>query len=400
MLAGLVPGMPSAKALCRITDSIAIDTSSHNAIDELQALVNKENASEVSSGWIVMLGYELGRSIEPSCSLDALESSIPPVIAMRWEGAWVEHGDGLSWIGDQDTKIPLETYTSEPEPAAIGAARSSMGRRAYIDRVVRTLEYIKAGDIYQANIAHHLSAPYAGSGATLASALFRSADPAFGAAFNFNHAGHEHSVVSISPELFLDFDPITRLLSTRPMKGTRPAHADPDELFHATKDRAELNMIVDLMRNDLGRVCDFGSMRVTMPRTIERHGSGVLQATASVQGRMRESCDLSDALRACFPPGSVTGAPKIRAMQIIEELEARPRGPYCGSILVINDAGAFVSSVGIRTAHLTSGVLSYAAGAGIVADSVPEDEWEETLVKASVLETALGIDLSAVRASR
>jgi anthranilate/para-aminobenzoate synthase component I len=181
------------------------------------------------------------------------------------------------------------------------------------------------------------------------------------------------------------------------MKGTRPAHADPDELRDSPKDRAELNMIVDLMRNDLGRVCEFGSLRVTDPRTIERHGSGVLQATATIQGRLRESSDLSDVLTACFPPGSVTGAPKVRAMQIIDEIEARDRGAYCGSVLVLDDSGAFVSSVGIRTAHIANGVLSYSAGAGIVADSVPEDEWAETLTKAEILATALGVDLSSLK---
>ena len=272
-----------------------------------------------------------------------------------------------------------------------------MGREQYIRAVDRVQEYIRAGDIYQANIAHHIRVPFDGSARSVASAMFDAADPAFGAAVSFEHNNERHQVLSVSPELFLAFDPDSRTLRTRPMKGTRPGTADPNELMHAPKDRAELNMIVDLMRNDLGRVCELGSVRVTHPRTIEHHGSGVLQATASVEGILRDPCALSDILRACFPPGSVTGAPKIRAMQIIEQIEHTPRGPYCGSVLVLNDAGAFVSSVGIRTAHITGGELRYASGAGIVADSVPEQEWEETMTKAMILERALGVDLTGLR---
>src|SRR5690606_41029741 len=147
------------------------------------------------------------------------------------------------------------------------------------------------------------------------------------------------AVVSASPELFFAFDPTSRRIVTRPMKGTRPGGADPRELDRAEKDRAELNMIVDLMRNDLGRLCEFGTVRVEAAREIERHGaeetkrrrdgeaeregagSGILQATATVSGRVREGLGIADVLAAAFPGGSVTGAPKIRAMQITDELE-------------------------------------------------------------------------------
>jgi para-aminobenzoate synthetase component 1 len=178
------------------------------------------------------------------------------------------------------------------------------------------------------------------------------------------------------------------------MKGTRPAGGDEAELASAEKDRAELNMIVDLMRNDLGRVCRFGSVRVEEPRAIERHGP-VLQATATVSGRVRGGLDLADVLGAGFPPGSVTGTPKIRAMQIIGELEGGPRGPYCGCIGLIDRGGRARLNVAIRTALLTevgTGVwdLEFPVGAGIVADSDPEAEWRETLDKAGVLTGVAG----------
>jgi anthranilate/para-aminobenzoate synthase component I len=153
------------------------------------------------------------------------------------------------------------------------------------------------------------------------------------------------------------------------------------------------------MRNDLGRVCEFGSVRVDEPRVIERHGGrgegGVWQGVATVSGTVRAGLDLADVLRATFPPGSVTGAPKIRAMQIIDELEPVPRGPYCGAIGFISDCGRAAFNVAIRTAVLHSRApgagpdgpwtLDYSVGAGIVADSRPDLEWRETLAKAGAL---------------
>jgi anthranilate/para-aminobenzoate synthase component I len=181
------------------------------------------------------------------------------------------------------------------------------------------------------------------------------------------------------------------------MKGTRPISGDPAELRASEKDRAELNMIVDLMRNDLGRVCEFGSLRVDAPREVESHGAlqststpGILQGVATVSGTVRADQQLPGLLRAAFPPGSITGAPKVRAMQIISELEPLPRGPYCGCIGFLSDSGRAQFSVAIRTAVLTKAAPSelwnvrYGIGAGIVADSDPGSEWRETLIKARI----------------
>lgn len=400
LISGLVPGLEGAAALCRITTTTILTDADPDPLATLGSLVDAGRKPSFASGWIILLGYELGRTIEPKTRTRAYGSAVPPIVALRWEGAWLTQGESTQWVGPIDRQIPLDESARHGADFELGRAVSSMGRERYIRAVQRVKEYIRAGDIYQANIAHHIRVPFAGSARALASALFETADPAYGAAISFEHDNAEHQIVSVSPELFLAFDPDSRTLRTRPMKGTRPGASDPSELMDAPKDRAELNMIVDLMRNDLGRVCELGSVRVTHPRTIEHHGSGVLQATASVEGVVRDSLALSDILRACFPPGSVTGAPKVRAMQIIEEIEDTARGPYCGSILVLNDAGAFVSSVGIRTAHITGGQLSYASGAGIVADSVPSQEWEETMTKAAILDRALAVDLGALAQDR
>jgi anthranilate/para-aminobenzoate synthase component I len=136
------------------------------------------------------------------------------------------------------------------------------------------------------------------------------------------------------------------------MKGTRPAHTDPSELDHSIKDQAELAMIIDLMRNDLGRVCDFGSIHVDSPRTIEHHG--ILQATGTIRGTLRPGTTLDSLLRATFPGGSITGAPKIRSQQVIAELESSPRGYYCGTTGYLADNGTLELNIAIRTAHLTA----------------------------------------------
>jgi para-aminobenzoate synthetase component I len=304
---------------------------------------------------------------------------------------------------------------------------STVGRAAYCNSVSRIVEYIRAGDVFQANLTHLLRGPFRGSARRLFSQWAASAEPHHGAYLELPAGGPRgaipsRAIVSMSPELFLDFDPATRRVVTRPMKGTSSARLDPALLVDSTKDQAELNMIVDLMRNDLGRVCAFGSVTVDEERVIEQHGgtatiasngaSGVHQGVATVSGRLAPGFDLGDLFRATFSPGSVTGAPKIRAMQIIEELEPTQRGPYCGAIGFVSDTGHARFNVAIRTAviagnatdrsekpendgHDTSAItahtftdatLTYGVGAGIVADSIPEKEWEETLTKAGILQ--------------
>lgn len=295
-----------------------------------------------------------------------------------------------------------------PEPRAfrVGPVRPAWSRDGYTQAVRECLRLIAAGDAYQINLAHRLAAPFAGSALGLYQTLAVAAAPDFGGFVCWDDptTAQRHAVVSLSPELFLDYDAANRLVRTKPMKGTRPFDADPAELRAAEKDRAELNMIVDLMRNDLGRVAVPGSVRVSRPRDIDAHAASVWQATATVEARLREDRTPADLIRACFPPGSVTGAPKVRAAQIIRTLEPHARGPYCGTLIGVRPDGGFTASVLIRTAHIVGTAdptdphgfldaeLRYAVGAGIVADSDPQAEWAETLVKARVLMRTLGQD--------
>lgn len=282
----------------------------------------------------------------------------------------------------------------------MGALRSQMGRDAYESAVARVLEYIRGGDIYQANLSHRLRGEFSGSARDFFGAFMGEVGPWYGGYIETpDRHGNRRVMASASPELFLGVEGASGRVVTRPMKGTRPVGAGAGALRDSAKDRAELAMIIDLMRNDLGRVCRFGSVRVEEERAIERHGGSVWQGVASVSGVLREGAGIGDLLRATFPGGSVTGAPKIRAMQIIEELEPAPRGPYCGAFGYISDCGNAALAMSIRTAlisgapgggaardEIAGGVLDYPVGAGIVADSEPRLEWEETLAKAAILE--------------
>ena len=354
------------------------------------------------------------RSAEPTLPEICGGRCGPPASRALSGAGWLEYGLGAAFepaagvtpgTAPAGMLLRVTAGTDRPLPRSRGGERlsasSGSGRAAYEGSVGRVLGLIRAGDIYQANIAHRLTAPFRGRAEELFAALAGSARPLFGLYARAEISpGVHRAVLSLSPELFLRFDAGTRELVTRPMKGTRPGDADPRELLDAPKDRAELAMIVDLMRNDLGRVCEFGSVRVDRSREIERHASGggaVLQATATVRGRVREGLDAADILGATFPPGTVTGAPKVRAMQVIDAEEPFERGPYCGCVGMFSDDGSFELGVAIRTAVITGSIdpgsgefvdaeLTYAVGAGIVADSDPRQEWLETLAKARVLE--------------
>ena len=338
--------------------------------------------------WAMLLGYELGGWCEPHArSVVPDPLGFPLCVLMR--------------LGD-----PVQDHDGDRGEYALGRAGSSTGRARYVQQVERVRAYIGAGDIYQANIAHHLSCKFDGDPLACAQDLQRGAEPRYGATMRFEHRDLSHTICSVSPELFVRLDRPSGRIETEPMKGTRSIDGDAAELEQSPKDRAELNMITDLMRNDLGRVCRLGSVRVSQARKIEPHASGVIQASSVIEGLLREGIGIGALIRAIFPPGSVTGAPKVRAMQIIDELEQRPRRSYCGSMMHIDERGNIEASVCIRTAHIwgeagasgpariTNGQFVYPVGAGIVADSDPESEWQETLVKAGVLRTALGLDLA------
>ena len=261
--------------------------------------------------------------------------------------------------------------------------RSSFTHRAYLDEVAKVREYIFAGDIFQANLSQRFEAPCAEPPWPFYRRL-RAHNPAPFAAFMELPGA---AIVSASPERFLHVDPSGHV-ETRPIKGTRARGFGPEHdaalgqaLTESAKDRAENLMIVDLMRNDLSRVCTPGSVRVSELFSLERYAT-VHHLVSTVVGDLSPGTDALDALRQAFPGGSITGAPKLRAMEIIAECEPSRRGVYCGSIGYWSVTGALDTNIAIRTAVMRDGRIYFSAGGGIVADSDPEQEYRETLDKA------------------
>jgi para-aminobenzoate synthetase component 1 len=261
--------------------------------------------------------------------------------------------------------------------------RSSFTHRAYLEEVAKVREYIFAGDIFQANLSQRFEASSQEPPWAFYRRL-RAHNPAPFAAFMELPGA---AIVSASPERFLHVDPSGHV-ETRPIKGTRARGFGPEHdaalgqaLTESVKDRAENLMIVDLMRNDLSRVCTPGSVRVSELFSLERYAT-VHHLVSTVVGDLSPGTDALDALRLAFPGGSVTGAPKLRAMEIIAECEPSRRGVYCGSIGYWSVTGALDTNIAIRTAVVRGGRVYFSAGGGIVADSDPEQEYRETLDKA------------------
>jgi para-aminobenzoate synthetase component 1 len=268
--------------------------------------------------------------------------------------------------------------------------RSSFTHTGYLDAVTRVRDYIFAGDIFQSNLSQRFEVPLAEAGWAIYRRL-RTQNPAPFAAY-LDFPGVE--VLSASPERFLRVD-VGGHVETRPIKGTRPRGVGPEHdaalgvvLSESAKDRAENLMIVDLMRNDLSQVCAPGTVRVSELFALE-HYATVHHLVSTVLGDLAPGKDALDLLRAAFPGGSITGAPKVRAMEIIAELEPSQRGIYCGSIGYWSVTGALDTSIAIRTAVAIEKRICFSAGGGIVADSDPEQEYQETLDKARGMIDAL-----------
>jgi para-aminobenzoate synthetase component I len=279
-----------------------------------------------------------------------------------------------------------------PLHAFAAGIRSTFTRSGYCDAVRRVIDYLYAGDIFQANLSHRLQSRLAEPPFDLYRRLRRHNPAPFAAYLDFG----ELVVASSSPERFLRVSPDTRVVEARPIKGTRPRGKGPDEdaalrreLSESEKDRAEHVMIVDVLRNDLSRVCRPGSVRVPELFALEQYAT-VHHLVSTIVGELSLDRDVVDVLRATFPGGSITGAPKIRAMQIIAELEPTARGVYCGSIGYLSVTGALDTSIVIRTCLVLGEDVYFQVGGGIVADSDPEQEYRETLDKARGLIAALG----------
>jgi para-aminobenzoate synthetase component 1 len=268
--------------------------------------------------------------------------------------------------------------------------RSSFAGDAYLAAVQKVRDYIFAGDIFQANLSQRFEAPILESAWSFYKRLRQRNAAPFAAFLDFP----EVTVVSASPERFLRVDARGHV-ETRPIKGTRPRGFGPEHdaalgqaLAESAKDRAENLMIVDLMRNDLSRVCAAHSVRVSELFSLE-HYATVHHLVSTVEGQLERGRDAIDLLRAAFPGGSITGAPKLRAMEVIAELEPSRRGVYCGSIGYWSVTGELDTSIAIRTAVVQDGRVYFSAGGGIVADSQPAQEYVETLDKARAIIDAL-----------
>jgi para-aminobenzoate synthetase component 1 len=267
--------------------------------------------------------------------------------------------------------------------------RSDFAEAQYLAAVARAVEYIHAGDIFQVNLAQRLVAPWPGSPFDLYRRLRRRNPAPFAGYF----ADEDWAILSASPERFLEVR--GGEVSTRPIKGTRLRGASPeadlftrDELRESEKDRAENVMIVDLLRNDLSRVCEPGSVRVPQLCAVETYET-VQHLVSEVRGRLRAGNTAWDLLGATFPGGSITGAPKIRSMEIVAELEPTVRGPYCGAMFYHGVDGSFDSNILIRTFTHRRGWVQCPVGGGIVAQSRPEAEYRETWHKAEGMLRAL-----------
>jgi para-aminobenzoate synthetase component 1 len=290
--------------------------------------------------------------------------------------------DGPDLAGMREPNFPPHFLRAPRVSTGEGGLSSNFTRAGFLAAVERAQRYIRAGDIYQVNLSQRLTAPCPGSGWDLFERLSAVSPAPFSA---FLDCG-DFELASSSPEQFLRLS--GSQIITRPIKGTRPRDADPTrdaqlayELQTSPKELAELVMITDLLRNDLGKVCEFGSVQVPDLARLEKFAQ-VQHLVSTVEGRLRAGVTHFAVFAACFPGGSITGAPKFRAMEIIDELEPVARGPYCGALGYLGFNRESQLSIAIRTAVCRDGVAHFHAGAGIVADSDPGAEYDETMAKA------------------
>ncbi len=359
-----------------------------------------------AGGWAGFIGYGVGHELEPKIPG---EPSTPegPLWLGRFDGGLCWHPE-QGWIAEGTPRFQERAHhalddarrrsrlgaDAPPAPAAVRGPEL-FDRSAFEAGVRQIHQHIATGDCYQVNLTRAVHLAGVGPAFEAWMRLRRLADARYGA---FLRLSPDVAILSSSPELLLDID--GSVVSSTPIKGTRPRSADPVvdralalQLAESLKDRAELDMIVDLVRNDLGRVCATGTVRWS-DRAVHAHPN-VHHASRTITGVLRPERTAWDALAAVFPPGSVTGAPKIRACQRIRELEPAPRGVYCGAIGFVSDTGIARWNVAIRTAvwERDPGCgdrARYHVGGGITWDSDPADEWRETEDKGMILARAFG----------
>ncbi|MBN2457353.1 MAG: anthranilate synthase component I family protein [Sedimentisphaerales bacterium] len=388
----------------------------HRILDKYRLTEDNTNslpAGIFCGGWIGYFSYELGRYIErlPETTIDDLGM---PLIRLCFYDSLIayDHIKRACWLIvlqlPDDSEKPDEKLSAleqllgdcqkihlqQPLPADLEAIdfsqiRCNMDKDYYLRMVEKIKRYIYDGDVYQINFSQRFECDY-------------NARPidVFHWQNYYNPSGYsayidctDFHIVSASPEMFITIE--DGVIRTKPIKGTRPRVSEDgqgkqinaknfDELVRSEKEQAELNMIIDLERNDVAKICQYGSRKVIQPRTIESYPT-VFHAVATVAGQLRQEITFCDVLRGMFPGGSITGAPKIRSMEIIDETEPTARGLYTGSIGFIGIDGTVCLNISIRTIIISAEMAFAQAGGGIVADSDPEAEWAETITKARAL---------------
>ena len=368
-------------------------------------------------GWMGYFSYEFGRYIEklPETTLDDLEMPLmrlcfydrliayDPIektywlIALQLQDETETPEDKLTALEElldesQRIRVPRANH-ADIDHVDFTRVRCNMDKDDYLRAFRRIKRYIYDGDVYQINFSQRFESEY---GARPIDLFHWQNDHNPSGYAAYIDSGDCH-IVSASPEMFITIS--GNVLRTKPIKGTRPRISEADraalqaehintknfnELLHSEKEKAELNMIVDLERNDVAKICVPGTRTVVQPRTIETYPT-VFHAVATVAGQLREGISFCDVLKAMFPGGSITGAPKIRAMEIIDETEPTARGVYTGSVGFVGVDGNVCLNIAIRTIIIKNGKAFAQAGGGIVADSEPEAEWQETITKAKAL---------------
>ncbi|MBN1849487.1 MAG: aminodeoxychorismate synthase component I [Deltaproteobacteria bacterium] len=366
-------------------------------------LVGINHTLPIIAGLMGYLSYDLKDYIEklPRTSIDDLVLPhiclyAPSIIVIRdklqkqdWlcipdrfvNGRSFYHQDHEWFLTALHSKPPmLESFQGN-----IQGLRSNFSKNDYISSIEKIRDYIVSGHAYQVNMSQRFQTDFRGDAFSLFSSLYKKNPAPF---FAFLNAG-DHQIISTSPERFLKR--VGDRIETRPIKGTKPRgqnkaedHVFRRQLEQSNKDDAELSMIVDLLRNDLGKVCKAGTVRVTEHKRVEAY-ENVFHLVSIVEGLLEDRCDTTDLIKAAFPGGSITGCPKIRAMEIIDELEPHRRHIYTGSIGYMSFHQTLDLSIAIRTATLHNGKILFSVGGGIVHDSDPEDEFHETLHKGKTL---------------
>ena len=384
-------------ARCRHLEGLVFFDSARETRDPGQISVIAAEPTEILRGSLEADFEQLRRAIAER-RVETVDLGIPTGFAAGWaeydgaycfglyenalvyrhaDDAWFEVGEFMNRLADDQMGVG-DGPQLEFRPAT--------SRNEYCGMVHRAQEYIAAGDIYQVNLAHRFSTTWTGTRDdefAFYERLRESSPAPYGAYLTLDG----RSVLSTSPECFLSISGDS--ICTRPIKGTRPRRADANadeksayDLLTSPKEIAELVMITDLERNDIGKVCDYGSVRVRELLKLERYEQ-VFHLVSTVEGRLASGVDHVTAFKACFPGGSITGAPKKRAREIIAELEPEPRGLYTGALGWFGFNGESRFNIAIRTMVVESGKAHFHVGAGIVADSVADLEWQETLDKAA-----------------